>query len=71
MASRIWLEEADEHTRAEQKAEAAIDVEAGLIVARCAIDNLVKGGSGNAVQNMNVALGFEPTLGLPVVGGGP
>lgn len=59
--------------RGSNRAEVAVDVdaEAGLIVARCAIDNLVKGGSGNAVQNMNVALGFEPTLGLPVVGGGP
>ncbi|MFA5944409.1 MAG: N-acetyl-gamma-glutamyl-phosphate reductase [Candidatus Thermoplasmatota archaeon] len=59
--------------RGSNRAEVAVDVdvEAGLIVARCAIDNLVKGGSGNAVQNMNVALGFEPTLGLPMVGGGP
>ncbi|MHB1261409.1 MAG: N-acetyl-gamma-glutamyl-phosphate reductase [Thermoplasmatota archaeon] len=59
--------------RGSNRAEVAVDVdvEAGLIVARCAIDNLVKGGSGNAVQNMNVALGFEPTLGLPFVGGGP
>ena len=59
--------------RGSNRAEVAVDVdvEAGLIVARCAIDNLVKGGSGNAVQNMNAALGFEPTLGLPLVGGGP
>ena len=33
--------------------------------------NLVKGGSGNAVQNMNMALGLDPMLGLPVLGGGP
>lgn len=59
--------------RGSNRAEVAVDVdpEAGLIVARCAIDNLVKGGSGNAVQNMNMALGLEPTLGLPTVGGGP
>ena len=59
--------------RGSNRAEVAVDVDAesGLIVARCAIDNLVKGGSGNAVQNMNAALGFEPTLGLPFVGGGP
>lgn len=59
--------------RGSNRAEVAVDVDtdSGLIVARCAIDNLVKGGSGNAVQNMNMALGLEPTLGLPVVGGGP
>jgi N-acetyl-gamma-glutamyl-phosphate reductase len=59
--------------RGSNRAEVAVDVdaEANLLVARCAIDNLVKGGSGNAVQNMNMALGLEPTLGLPFVGGGP
>jgi N-acetyl-gamma-glutamyl-phosphate reductase len=28
------------------------------------IDNLVKGAAGQAVQNMNLALGFEETEGL-------
>ena len=61
------------NVRGSNRAEVAVDVdaEAGLIVARCAIDNLVKGGSGNAVQNMNVALGFPEGAGLPVLGGGP
>jgi N-acetyl-gamma-glutamyl-phosphate reductase len=59
--------------RGSNRADVAVDVDAdtGLLVARCAIDNLVKGGSGNAVQNMNMALGFEPGLGLSAVGGGP
>lgn len=59
--------------RGSNRADVAVDVdaEANLLVARCAIDNLVKGGSGNAVQNMNMALGFEPGLGLSAVGGGP
>ena len=54
-------------------ADVAIDVDAdaGLLVARCAIDNLVKGGSGQAVQNMNLALGWSETEGLTAVGGGP
>ena len=34
------------------------------IVIFCAIDNLVKGASGQAVQNMNLAYGFSETLGL-------
>jgi N-acetyl-gamma-glutamyl-phosphate reductase len=29
-----------------------------------AIDNLVKGAAGQAVQNMNIMLGFEETAGL-------
>lgn len=59
--------------RGSNRAEVAVDVDidTNLIVARCAIDNLVKGGSGNAVQNMNGALGFAEGAGLPFVGGGP
>ena len=34
------------------------------VVITCAIDNLVKGASGAAIQNMNVMFGLEPTLGL-------
>jgi N-acetyl-gamma-glutamyl-phosphate reductase len=32
-----------------------------------AIDNLVKGASGEAVQNMNIMLGFPETMGLDVL----
>jgi len=32
-----------------------------------AIDNLVKGASGEAIQNMNIMLGFPETLGLDVL----
>jgi N-acetyl-gamma-glutamyl-phosphate reductase len=32
-----------------------------------AIDNLVKGASGEAVQNMNIMLGYPETMGLDVV----
>ncbi len=34
------------------------------IVVHSAIDNLLKGASGQAVQNMNIMFGFEETLGL-------
>ena len=34
-----------------------------LVVVSC-IDNLTKGASGQAMQNMNIALGVEETLGL-------
>ncbi|MGB9668671.1 MAG: N-acetyl-gamma-glutamyl-phosphate reductase, partial [Thermosulfidibacteraceae bacterium] len=36
----------------------------GKLVIVSAIDNLVKGASGQAVQNMNLMLGFEETVGL-------
>lgn len=36
----------------------------GTIVILSAIDNLIKGASGQAVQNMNIALGLEETHGL-------
>ena len=42
----------------------ALDEGAGVLVAACAIDNLVKGTSGQAVQCANLALGLEETEGL-------
>jgi N-acetyl-gamma-glutamyl-phosphate reductase len=33
-----------------------------------AIDNLVKGAAGQAVQNMNLMMGFEETSGLKFAG---
>ena len=38
--------------------------EKSLAVAMTAIDNLVKGASGQAVQNMNIMYGFDERLGL-------
>ena len=36
----------------------------GRLVMLSAIDNLVKGASGQAIQNMNIILGIDETLGL-------
>ena len=33
-----------------------------------AIDNLVKGASGQAIQNMNLMMGFDETEGLKIAG---
>ena len=41
-----------------------VDARAGRAVVVSAIDNLVKGAAGQAVQNMNLALGFEESSGL-------
>ncbi len=59
--------------RGTARAEIAVDLDSrtNLLVVRAAIDNLTKGGSGQGVHNMNIALGEEPTLGLPLLGGGP
>ncbi|MEX0883452.1 MAG: N-acetyl-gamma-glutamyl-phosphate reductase, partial [Cyclobacteriaceae bacterium] len=38
--------------------------EAGQLVIFSAIDNLLKGASGQAVQNMNISFGFPETEGL-------
>jgi N-acetyl-gamma-glutamyl-phosphate reductase len=40
----------------------------GRAVVVCAIDNLGKGAAGNAVQNANVALGLDETVGLRLKG---
>jgi N-acetyl-gamma-glutamyl-phosphate reductase len=37
----------------------------GIIVS--AIDNMVKGAAGQAVQNMNIALGFPETAGIDMI----
>ena len=47
----------------------ALDARAGVAVAVSAIDNLVKGAAGQAVQAMNAALGWPETTGLDLVGG--
>ncbi len=49
----------------------AVDSDAGVLVAVCAIDNLVKGTAGAAVQSMNLALNWPETEGLSVVGIAP
>ena len=43
---------------------AAVDGRAGKLLLFSAVDNLLKGASGAAVQNMNLALGYEEYLGL-------
>jgi N-acetyl-gamma-glutamyl-phosphate/LysW-gamma-L-alpha-aminoadipyl-6-phosphate reductase len=44
------------------------DPHANRVVVLSAIDNLMKGASGQAVQCLNVRMGFEETLGLEFVG---
>ncbi len=44
-----------------------IDERTGRIVMLGALDNLVKGAAGQAVQNMNILFGFEESAGLELV----
>jgi N-acetyl-gamma-glutamyl-phosphate reductase len=46
---------------------AAADRVAGRAIIGSALDNLTKGASGQAVQNMNLMLGFPETMGLEQV----
>ncbi len=42
----------------------SVDRRTGRVIVVSAIDNLVKGASGQAVQNMNLVCGLPETLGL-------
>ncbi len=44
-----------------------IDQRNNRLILLSAIDNLVKGASGQAIQNMNLMLGFDESLGLDIV----
>ncbi len=45
----------------------AVDSDCGRLIAIAAIDNLIKGLSGAALQCMNLMCGYEETLGLPMM----
>ncbi|WP_186290516.1 N-acetyl-gamma-glutamyl-phosphate reductase [Gordonia zhaorongruii] len=49
----------------------AVDERSGTFTAVGAVDNLTKGTGGAAVQSMNLAVGFDETDGLSVVGVAP
>ena len=51
--------------------QVGVDTGAGRLVAVSAIDNLTKGTAGGAIQSMNIALGLDETMGLPLNGVAP
>jgi N-acetyl-gamma-glutamyl-phosphate reductase len=51
--------------------QVAADTHAGRAVVVSAIDNLVKGAAGQALQNANLALGLPETAGLTAIGVAP
>lgn len=44
-----------------------VDPRAGLLIAISALDNMVKGAAGQAVQNMNLVCGLPETMGLTMM----
>lgn len=51
--------------------QAAVDQDAGRVTVVAALDNLVKGAAGQALQNANLVLGLPEAMGLPVTGVAP
>lgn len=45
-----------------------LDESSGHVVSMCAIDNLMKGAAGSAVQCMNLMMGWDETMGLEFAG---
>ena len=46
----------------------AVDNDTGRVVVMAALDNLVKGTAGHALQALNISMGWEETLGLEFFG---
>jgi len=51
--------------------QAAADPHAGRVIVVCALDNLVKGAAGQAIQIANLMLGLPETAGLTAHGVAP
>jgi len=51
--------------------QVALDLDAQRVVVITALDNLVKGTAGGAIQSLNLALGLPETRGLPTEGVAP
>jgi N-acetyl-gamma-glutamyl-phosphate reductase len=47
---------------------ARVDSRTGRLISMCAIDNLVKGASGQAIQCANISFGLMEDKGLPRAG---
>jgi N-acetyl-gamma-glutamyl-phosphate reductase len=52
--------------RGSNRCDIGWQIEGGTLILFSALDNLMKGASGQAVQNMNIRLGFPESSGLPL-----
>lgn len=48
-----------------------VDKRTKMVIIIAAIDNLIKGAAGQAVQNMNIMFGLEETMGLEIIAMAP
>lgn len=67
----VWPRSADTAGANTALVGVGVDETAGVAVILVALDNLVKGTAGAAIQSANIALGFPESLGLPVDGVAP
>ena len=51
--------------------DVSVTVRGSQVVAMTALDNLVKGAAGQALQNMNLMFGIEERTGLVLPGSNP
>jgi N-acetyl-gamma-glutamyl-phosphate reductase len=58
------------HVRGSNRIHVAVELDrrAGVVIAIAALDNLVKGAAGQAIQCANIIHGFEETAGLEAIG---
>ncbi|MGF1663226.1 MAG: N-acetyl-gamma-glutamyl-phosphate reductase [Kineosporiaceae bacterium] len=71
LAEGIWPRTGDTLGANTVHLQVAVDARAGRVVAVAAVDNLVKGTAGAAVQCLDLALGLPETAGLPTAGLAP
>ena len=51
--------------------ELKVDKRTNRVIVISAIDNLIKGAAGQAVQNMNIMFGLEETTSLDIIAMAP
>ncbi len=56
------------HVAGSNRAALAVHLRDGVLTVLCCLDNLLKGGAGQALQCLNLALGLPETTGLPRAG---
>jgi N-acetyl-gamma-glutamyl-phosphate reductase len=71
LAEGAWPRTADTVAANTVHLQVAVDIRSRRVVVVAAVDNLVKGTAGAAVQCINLALGFPETAGLAMSGIAP